>query len=74
MKIANSATLSLKSFEARSLPKLPTDASITLTHDPTYHPPDTPRSRRELQTTRNETAVTRSREKIVSQKYIFYSI
>jgi hypothetical protein len=35
--------------------------------DPTYHPPETPRSKRELQITRNEPPITRSRARILSQ-------
>ena len=43
------------------------DTPTTDTCDPTYHPSDSPRSRRELQSTRNEAPVTRSRTRILSQ-------
>ena len=35
--------------------------------DPSYHPPETPRSRRELQTTRTDPPVTRSRTRVLNQ-------
>ena len=35
--------------------------------DPSYHPPETPRSRSELQTTLTDPPVTRSRTRILSQ-------
>ena len=44
----------------------PTDTPIAVNQDPTYQPPDSPRSRRELQSTRTEPPVTRSRTRIVS--------
>jgi len=44
-----------------------TDTPTTDNRDPTYHPSDSPRSRRELQSTRNEPPVTRSRTRILSQ-------
>ena len=45
----------------------PIDTPITVNQDPTYHPSDSPRSRRELQSTRTEPPVTRSRTRILSQ-------
>jgi len=39
-------------------------------HDPTYFPPETPKLGRELQTTRNEPSVTRSRARILPQSHI----
>jgi hypothetical protein len=36
--------------------------------DPNYYPPETPKSQRELQTTRNTPPVTRSRARILSQE------
>ena len=45
----------------------PIDTPITVNLDPTYHPPDSLRSRRELQSTRTEPPVTRSRTRILSQ-------
>ena len=44
-----------------------TDTSTTDNRDPTYRPSDSPRSRRELHSTRNEPPVTRSRTRILSQ-------
>jgi len=44
-----------------------TDTPTTDTCDPTYHHSDSPRSRRELQSTRNKPAVTRSRTRIITQ-------
>ena len=46
-------------------PSLDTPASER--REPTYHPPKTPLSRRELVTTRVEPPVTRSRTKLMSQ-------
>ena len=45
----------------------PTNMPTTDNRDPTYHPPATPRSRCELQSTRNEPPVTRLRARILSQ-------
>jgi len=47
-----------------------TDTPISEAQDPTYLPPQTPRSRRELQTTRIQPPVTRSRARIMSQENI----
>jgi len=44
------------------------DISISENTDPNYEPPQTPTSRRELQHTRAEPPVTRSRARIVSQE------
>ena len=44
------------------------DISISENTDPNYEPPQTPTSRRELQRTRTEPPVTRSRARIVSQE------
>jgi len=44
------------------------DISISENTDPNYEPPQTPTSRRELQLTRTEPPVTRSRARIVSQE------
>ena len=43
------------------------DTPNTDNQDPTYHPSDSLRSRRELQSTRTEPPVTRSRTRILSQ-------
>ena len=45
----------------------PIDTPTTVNQDPMYHPSDSPRTRRELQSTRIESPVTRSRNKILSQ-------
>jgi len=42
------------------------DTSCSELRDPSYHPSDTPRSRRELQSTRTEPPITRSRARILS--------
>jgi hypothetical protein len=47
--------------------QLPTDSPSTDHSDPTYHPPEMSRSKRELQITRNEPPITRSRTRILSQ-------
>ena len=39
-------------------------------NDPSYHPPETPRSRREMQTTRTDPPLTRSRARIMSQSSV----
>ena len=44
-----------------------TDTPTTDNRDPTYHPSEPPRSRRELQSTRNEPPATRSRTRILSK-------
>jgi hypothetical protein len=46
-----------------------TDTPALERSDPVYLPPDTPRSRRELQTVRTEPPVTRSRARNLSQDY-----
>jgi hypothetical protein len=46
----------------------PLDAPSSEQRDPSYRPPETPRSRRELQATRDEPPVTRSRTRILSQE------
>jgi hypothetical protein len=38
--------------------------------DPTYVPSETPRSRREVQPTKTEPPITRSRARVVSQEYL----
>jgi hypothetical protein len=44
-----------------------TDTPITDRNDPSYEPPDTPLSRRELQTSRTHPPLTRLRAKAISQ-------
>ena len=44
------------------------DTPISDRTDPAYFPPDTPRSRRELQTLRTDPPVTRSRSRVLSQE------
>jgi hypothetical protein len=46
---------------------LPTDTPTSSHCDPTYLPPESPWSRRELQSTREQPPVTRSRAKLLSQ-------
>jgi len=46
------------------------DTPTTDTYDPAYHPSDSPRYRRELQSTRNEPPFTRFRNRILSQNDI----
>jgi hypothetical protein len=48
-------------------PNLHADTPTSDRNDPVYLPPDTPRSRRELETVRTEPPVTRSRARILSQ-------
>ena len=43
------------------------DTPLSEQSDPTYHPPETPWTRRELQTTHTEPPLTRSRARITSQ-------
>jgi len=46
------------------------DTPISEHTDPNYEPPETPKSRRELQPTRAEPSLTRSRARVVSQESI----
>ena len=51
-----------------------TDKPTSESQDPTYLPPQTPKSRREMQTTRIQPPVTRSRARIMSQESVTESI
>jgi hypothetical protein len=42
------------------------DTPCSELRDPSYHPSDTPKSRREFQSTRTEPPITRSRSRIMS--------
>lgn len=44
----------------------PVDTTSSKHSDPSYEPPETPMSRREMQTTRTESPVTRSRARFVT--------
>jgi len=47
-----------------------TDTPTVESQDPTHPPPQTPRSRREMQNTRIQPPVTRSRTRIMSQENV----
>jgi hypothetical protein len=65
--VVEQSTPAVPVMDTPDMGRIQTDTPLSERRDPSYEPPETPRSRRELQTTRPDPPITRSRARLQTQ-------